>query len=280
MSELVNTRFRIKTPEGMHLSVDRRGTGTVSCVFFHGLAEGGYVWDDIRAAIAPSFSSVAIDLRGHGYSDWAKAGEYNLCHYISDIRSALAQLNLSDFILIGHSLGGSIIAHAWRQIHAGLRAVVLVDVPTTTNPEMLAMLRKRIRDGYREYNSVEEYAGILRAAQPLINPSAAHHLAANSLTPTTQGALRFKFDLEVVDNDFDRAGEWLPGFCMIDLPVLLIRGAGSAVLSKRHAEQINAGLRKSSLKSVEMAGHAVMSDNPLGFYAALMPFLLSLRETS
>jgi pimeloyl-ACP methyl ester carboxylesterase len=268
-------RFRIKTPGGINIAISRRGSGPITCIFFHGLAEGGYIWDDVRDAIGAPFSTITIDLRGHGDSDWAKPGEYNLQHYVSDIEFALTSLNIGDYILIGHSLGGSIITQAWDRMPVGLRGLAIVDVPVSSNPEMLAMLRQRIRQNYREYNSTKEYAEFLRGSQPLLGDRAATYISRSCLAPTPRGTFRPKFDVEVVDNDFDKMGEWPQQFYLCNLPILVIRGAGSAVLSKLEVDKIARRLRKVTLKTVAMAGHAIMSENPAGFRNAIIPFLQS-----
>ena len=60
----------------------------------------------------------------------------------------------------------------------------------------------------------------------------------------------------------------------ITCPTLLIRGAGSAVLSQATARQMVSSTRRCLFVQVDMAGHAVMLDNPEGFATAVVPFLV------
>jgi pimeloyl-ACP methyl ester carboxylesterase len=144
--------------------------------------------------------------------------------------------------------------------------------------ELWSMLRQRIIESYREYRSAEEYYELLRANQPLMMPKTAYRLAESSLLPTPDGKLRPKFDIAVVEKDFDNRREWLPDFSGCPLPVLILRGAGSAFLSKSQAEKLTARLPRGTLITVELAGHAIMSDNPKGFQKALIPFLFKIRS--
>lgn len=266
-------RFSVITPDGIGISIDQAGSGEVTCVFLHGLADGSYVWDQIRDAIGPFFCTIAIDLRGHGASDWAGAGRYNLHDYVSDVEFVLASLNMKSYILVGHSLGASIVARVWPRVPVGLRAVILVDLAERSDPEMFVSIRERIRSNYREYKSTEEYRDFLHEAQPLITASAADRLARSSLVLTSRRTLRPRFDVDIVDNDFAKAKEWLPQFSMCTLPVLFVRGAGSAVLSKSQAEIIRRRLPCVTIRTVSRAGHAVMSDNPSEFQSVIMSFL-------
>src|ERR1700722_13314321 len=101
----MSTRFRVEVPGKLHLSVDRSGTGSSTCVFIHGLADGGYVWNEIRGSLGSSFVTISVDLRGHGTSDWARPDDYSLHNYVSDVEYILESLGVQDCILIGHSLG-------------------------------------------------------------------------------------------------------------------------------------------------------------------------------
>src|SRR3990172_10242565 len=60
--------------------------------------------------VAPSFSTDhhvrALDLRGHGDSEWADPPEYSYEHYASELAEVVEKLDLRDFVLMGHSMGG------------------------------------------------------------------------------------------------------------------------------------------------------------------------------
>jgi pimeloyl-ACP methyl ester carboxylesterase len=85
------------------LNIERIGRGK-PVVFLHGFLESSTMWKHFDLANAP-FESILIDLPGHGKSSFKK----NL-NSISDIATAictaLESINVNDFDLIGHSLGG------------------------------------------------------------------------------------------------------------------------------------------------------------------------------
>jgi pimeloyl-ACP methyl ester carboxylesterase len=58
----------------------------------------------LAAALAPEWRVVALDQRGHGYSDHASS--YSRDDYISDLEAFVNHLGLTNFILLGNSLGG------------------------------------------------------------------------------------------------------------------------------------------------------------------------------
>lgn len=75
-------------------------------VLLHGVGERASNWDTVRDALAARFTTYAVDLRGHGDSDWP--GAYGHALIEADVCSLLDALGLSDVVLVGHSLGGSI----------------------------------------------------------------------------------------------------------------------------------------------------------------------------
>jgi pimeloyl-ACP methyl ester carboxylesterase len=87
------------------LAYDVRGDGP-PLVLLHGLGERAASWDTVRAALAAHHTTYAVDLRGHGDSDWP--GDYGHDVIEADVCGLLDALGLSGVVLVGHSMGGSI----------------------------------------------------------------------------------------------------------------------------------------------------------------------------
>ena len=75
-------------------------------VLLHGLAGGSDGWGDVAAALAGSWRVYAVDLRGHGGSDWP--GQYTLPLLRDDVVGFLDALGLGQVDLVGHSIGGAV----------------------------------------------------------------------------------------------------------------------------------------------------------------------------
>lgn len=87
------------------LAYDVRGDGP-PLVLLHGLGERAASWDNVRHSLAARFTTYAVDLRGHGDSDWP--GEYGHALIEADVCGLLDALALRGVVLVGHSMGGSI----------------------------------------------------------------------------------------------------------------------------------------------------------------------------
>ncbi|MBV9379610.1 MAG: alpha/beta fold hydrolase [Streptosporangiaceae bacterium] len=82
----------------------RGQAGAPPVVLLHSLGDDSSDWDEVAAALAASYRVYAIDLRGHGESDWP--GEYTAELLTGDVAAFLGALGLGEAAVIGHSLGG------------------------------------------------------------------------------------------------------------------------------------------------------------------------------
>ncbi|MFF9331348.1 alpha/beta fold hydrolase [Streptomyces albogriseolus] len=132
--------------------------GAPPLVLLHALGEAASDWDVVVPALARSRRVYALDLRGHGRSDWP--GDYSLELMRGDVLRFLDAMGLGAVDLIGHSMGG-IVAYLLAQHRPErVRRLVLEDVPlprpretvTPTRPdgvltfdwEMVLSVRKQI----------------------------------------------------------------------------------------------------------------------------------------
>lgn len=96
-------------------------------VLLHALGEDATDWQVVLPALARSRRVYALDLRGHGRSDWP--GDYSLELMQADVLRLLDALGLGPVDLIGHSMGG-VVAYLLAGDHPQrVRRLVLEDVP-------------------------------------------------------------------------------------------------------------------------------------------------------
>ncbi len=81
-------------------------------VFVHGIRDQGRSWDQFIAAMItrglPIKHAVALDLRGHGESEWPSTSRgYQHEDFLTDLAGLSKHLEKEPLTIIGHSLGGS-----------------------------------------------------------------------------------------------------------------------------------------------------------------------------
>jgi pimeloyl-ACP methyl ester carboxylesterase len=94
---------------GLRLQVYRWGRPELRpALLLHSLAAHSHWWDGVAPLLAEHFQVVALDLRGHGGSDWVEPAAYRTVDYAGDIVAVLDALGWRSPLVIGHSLGGYI----------------------------------------------------------------------------------------------------------------------------------------------------------------------------
>jgi pimeloyl-ACP methyl ester carboxylesterase len=73
-------------------------------ILLHGATVQARVWDPFAEAMADRYRVLALDLRGHGESDWAE--DYGVERVLSDLESFVKALGLDEFACVGNSNGG------------------------------------------------------------------------------------------------------------------------------------------------------------------------------
>jgi len=92
--------------DGIRLAYRESGSPAAApAVLLHALGENSADWDQVAAALAASWHVYALDLRGHGASDWP--GAYTLALLRDDVLAFLDTLGLPQVTVIGHSMGGA-----------------------------------------------------------------------------------------------------------------------------------------------------------------------------
>ncbi len=91
------------------IHVERRGQGP-ALVLVHGITESHHSFDPLYDALASSYDVTAIDLRGHGQS--TREGPFDVLTMALDLRGVLESEALADAVLVGHSLGGTVVSVA------------------------------------------------------------------------------------------------------------------------------------------------------------------------
>jgi pimeloyl-ACP methyl ester carboxylesterase len=113
--------------DGVPIAYDARGDGATALVFVHGWAGRRQHWDEQVEWFTPDHRVVRLDLAGHGASGDDRR-RWSIHAFADDVVAVVDDLGLDRVVLIGHSLGGSVIIDAARSL--GRRVVGLVGIDT------------------------------------------------------------------------------------------------------------------------------------------------------
>jgi pimeloyl-ACP methyl ester carboxylesterase len=139
---------RTVNSDGVRLAVRDPGSQGKPVVLVHGLGYGQHSWDRVASRLSTSGLRVlTYDQRGHGASD--TSDDYSPSAFGEDLVAVLGDLGLKEPILVGHSLGATVVLE-YVASHRGCAGVVCVDgglpvaLPSADWETMRAQMRRPI----------------------------------------------------------------------------------------------------------------------------------------
>jgi pimeloyl-ACP methyl ester carboxylesterase len=148
----------VPSKDGTPVSYEVYGAGEPALVFVHGWSCDARYWRAQVSHFSKKHRVVLLDLAGHGHSGMSRA-KYTMGAFGEDVQAVTEAVGSPRVILIGHSMGGSVIAEAARRMPD--RVIGLIGIDTLDNIEypltseelkqMTAPLEKDFRAGSRQF---------------------------------------------------------------------------------------------------------------------------------
>ena len=121
------SRQAFELPSGQSVSYLRWGEGDPELVFLHGAAQNAHTWDTVVLALG-SPPALAVDLPGHGHSDWRPDRDYGPWRNAETVAALLEAHAPSAKCIVGMSNGGASVIRLAAQRPELCRRALLVDV--------------------------------------------------------------------------------------------------------------------------------------------------------
>lgn len=144
--------------DGTPISFESYGSGEPTLVFVHGWSCDARYWREQIPHFSKNHRVIVLDLAGHGHSGMGRT-QYTMRSFGEDVKAVTEATGSRSVILIGHSMGGSVIAEAARLMAD--RVIGLVGIDTLENIEypmtqeefegMVAPLEKDFQTGCRQF---------------------------------------------------------------------------------------------------------------------------------
>jgi pimeloyl-ACP methyl ester carboxylesterase len=253
--------------------LDYGTAGRPPMVCIHGGAAHGHWFDYIAPGFTPEYHVRAFDLRGHGDSDPVDPPSYYYQDYAADLNKAFEKMDLRDFVLVGHSMGGAVSLLYSATYPGRVKKLVIVDTSINLPPERIAKLRDVGSKPGRDYDTQEEILARykLRPGESLAKPEVVRHIASHSARQLADGKWRYKFDRAVYATRESMDG--MPLWSDIKIPALLVKGDRSERITPQVYADVKARAPQAELAEVSNSDHHVTLDNPTEFIDVLQRFL-------
>jgi pimeloyl-ACP methyl ester carboxylesterase len=266
-------RRDVPMADGRRVSALVWGTGDPDIVLLHGGAQNAHTWDTV--ALTLDRPLVAIDLPGHGHSDWRQDHQYSPSSLADDVAVAVGRLAPRAGAVVGMSLGGlSAVSLAARYPDLVPR-LVLVDVTPgvdrakaepiiafVSGPERFASFDE-ILDRTVQHNTTRSVSslrrGILHNARELAD-----------------GSWEWRYDRvrgSLSDGQLPDVANLWDELESVGAPILLVRGGSSGVVGDEDVAELRRRRPAAEVVVVDGAGHSVQGDRPVELAGIIAGFL-------
>src|SRR5580658_10402866 len=131
-------------------------------IMLHGISRVAHQFDHIAPYFTANYHVIAIDMRGHGDSDWSPEGAYVVEDYVKDLEAFADKLNLRNLTLLGNSTGGRVV-----QVYAGLHPdrvarLIVEDVAPARTNEIASAFTRQVEAEKDGWASEDELVAFLR----------------------------------------------------------------------------------------------------------------------
>ncbi|MEM5582351.1 alpha/beta hydrolase [Roseibium sp. AS2] len=274
------------------LVADRYGTGEQPVIMLHGGGQTRHSWVGAARRIADLGHPVyALDQRGHGESAWVGSGHYAFDDFAGDLVAVTRQvgaLHRRKPVVVGASLGGfaGMLAEG-QQNPGGLSALVLVDITPRIDmggvSKILGFMGERVDEGFADVEEAAE--AIARYLPNRARPKDLSGLSKN-LRLHEDGRYRWHWDPAFLKSKHhqDPARAEAAQVAMLEaagnlsLPVLLVRGQNSELVSMDHVREFQDLVPHAFFADIRNAGHMVAGDRNDVFAGAVEDFLIKLKS--
>ncbi|MFT6984002.1 MAG: pimeloyl-ACP methyl ester carboxylesterase [Crocinitomicaceae bacterium] len=238
-------------------------------MILHGLFGFSDNWQTHGKKLSEYYRVILVDLRNHGHSDWSEKFSYEIM--ADDVKELCDELNLSDLILLGHSMGGKVAINFAQKHEDLLKKLIVVDMGTKGYP----MHHDHILQGIHSVK-LEGVSSRRKAAEQMnefIESEGIKQFLLKNLFWKEKGKLAWRMNVDVLEREMPNIlGQMTDDEVLT--PTLFIRGELSNYILDEDIEDLENQFPDSEFATVANAGHWVHAEAPGEFIDILLGFCL------
>jgi pimeloyl-ACP methyl ester carboxylesterase len=282
---------RVVTVEGRRTVIVEAGSAAdPALLLIHGFGGSTFGWRHVMEPLAASgWHVVALDLPGFGLAEKGWGQAYDHSSQAAFVLSVMDQLNISDAVIAGHSMGGNVVSWVAALAPERIRALALIDaaiVPPTATPSSAAStvlslppLRRATRILIRSAFTEATFGALLGSAfavKSAATPETIRGYAAASQLD--------EWDLALLGIIRDAGANALPESIAViveragtPIPTLILWGSEDSWVPITAGEVLHEALPAATYVVLPGLGHVPFEEAPAAFTTALQEWLAALK---
>jgi len=238
-------------------------------LILHGLFGFSDNWVTHAKRLADYYRVILVDLRNHGHSPWSVEFSYELM--AADVEELVNQLELSNVILLGHSMGGKVAMRYAQLFPERLDKLVVVDMGVKEYPphhqQILLAINSLELSKIKARSEAEKHFRNYLADEGIIQ------FLLKNLYWREKGILDWRMNYRVLEIAMPEILSEIP-FCESWVSTLFIRGELSDYILDEDIGKLESYFLDSCLVGIPKAGHWVHSDQQEVFINEVLSFCL------
>lgn len=256
---------KVKSSDGTEIVYTATGSAEPALVFIHGWSCDKSYWKTQVEKFTEQYKVVTIDLAGHGESGTERK-DYSVQLFGSDVAAVVNDLKLNKVILIGHSMGGSVILEAAKLLDKKVIGLIGVDTYQSFTDDWSAEQKEKFLEPFTKDFKPTAF-GFVKQMFPKGADSVLVKKVADDMSSAPPAvAISAMRNLFFYDP--------LPTLAKLNLPVISI----NCDMYPLSLDENRKHVKSFSFKMMKGAGHFLMLERPDEFNKLLSEAILEINN--
>lgn len=253
----------------MVLTYEERGGGP-ALVLIHGFPLNSSMWIEQLKGLAKVRTVIALNLRGHGYTEVESTDGFSMDLFADDVAATLDDIGIDKADIGGLSMGGYVAMAFWRRHPDKVRSMIFADTKPEADGDEAKAGREKTAAAVREQGIGPLVDGVL---PKMFGPDASDEVRAATramfeATPPEVAAADLLAMRDRPDSDLSA----------ITVPCLWIHGDGDQIMPIDGARTFAAAIPDCTFVEVPGAGHMSPLEKPDVVNTAMTEFLTKVGK--
>jgi pimeloyl-ACP methyl ester carboxylesterase len=239
-------------------------------IILHGFFGMGDNWKSLgREFSEQGYQVHLVDQRNHGRSFHDSIFNYDVL--VEDLKSYCNQHQLSNIVLLGHSMGGKAAMLFAVRYPELVSKLIVADI----SPRFYPIHHEAILNGLSvlDFDTLKSRGKADNVLSEYVSDFGTRQFLLKNLYWKEKEKLAFRFNLDALKINVGEIGEALPEHSKFSGDTLFLRGDKSNYIIEQDEALISNHFPNSKIVTVKDAGHWLHAENPKDFYDEVMKFL-------
>ena len=262
--------FRDRQLHYVDLDERKKHDNELAIVFVHGAGSSHLIWTLQLLDFKNEYRVIALDLSGHGQSEQSKYEPNIEKGYAMELAALIKHLDLDDFVLVGHSMGGGVVMSYMlnEKVRQPCGAVL---VGTSPNLDLSKVTVGLVIEAFEDHDMPYDISALDDDLKTL-SVTKLKNLQKTITRLHTKTILK---DLSACD-DFDITNQ----VNKITTPSFVLVGQDDDIIPPHVAKKLEELLPRADIAVVKNADHTPMVEQPKTFNKLLRKFLTWVSENA